>query len=100
MRNRRVEAGIWPRAAAAAAAIMLIAGCTSSVPPGSTYFREGYVAGCSDGSFDAGGPSGQVQYMRDGTLYRTQPNYKNGWQQGYAKCYRDQNEYPQMDSEF
>ena len=98
MRKRGVGIEISRRAVYAAA--MLIAGCTSSVPPGSTYFREGYVAGCSDGSFDAGGPSGQVQYMRDGTLYRTQLDYKNGWQQGYAKCYRDQNEYPQMDSEF
>lgn len=83
--------------AACIAAILLIMGC-SHQPPGSPQFEEGYTAGCSDGTFDAGGPSDQVQYMRDNTLYRTKPDYKNGWQQGYAKCYRDSTEYPEMDN--
>ncbi len=97
---RRGHIGIGVVFLGAWAVALLIAGCTSDVPLGSKDFREGYVAGCSDGSFDAGGPSGQVEYMREPTLYRTSADYKNGWQQGYAKCYRDQNEYPQMDSEF
>ena len=77
--------------------LSLLAGC-SHQPPGSLLFEEGYTAGCSDGTFDAGGPSDQVEYMRDDTLYRTKPDYKNGWQQGYAKCYRDATEYPEMDN--
>ncbi len=97
MRVQGIGIGMLVRAACITA-VLLIAGC-SHQPPGSKLFEEGYTAGCSDGSFDAGGPSGQVEYMRDPTLFRTQPDYKNGWQQGYAKCYRDQTEYPQMDSD-
>jgi hypothetical protein len=96
MRVQGFEVGPFLRRLCLAAP--LLAGC-SHEPPGSNLFHEGYTAGCSDGSFDAGGPSGQVEYMRDPALYRTQPDYKNGWQQGYAKCYRDQNEYPPMDSD-
>ncbi len=76
-------------------ALLVLAGC-SHQPPGSPQFEEGYTAGCSDGTFDAGGPSDQVEYMRDPTLYRTNADYKNGWQRGYAKCYRDSTEYPEM----
>lgn len=77
------------------AAALILAGC-SRVPPGSLDFQDGYIAGCSDGYFDAGGPTGQTRWMRDESLFETKADYKSGWQEGYTKCYVEERDHPTM----
>jgi hypothetical protein len=86
---RYARGGIW------VAAALMFASC-SHVPPGSRDYQNGYTAGCYDGRFDADAPTTQTTWIRDESLFGTNADYQEGWQQGYAKCYADERDYPIM----
>lgn len=76
------------------AAVLTAAACRLP-PPGTPNFQDGYTAGCNDAAVDApGGQTGQPTWMRDENRFTSQPDYKEGWQEGFVACYRQWMETP------
>lgn len=75
---------------------LAIAGCYQP-PAGTPDFQDGYHSGCDDAAVDApGAQTGQTTWMRDEARIVGQPDYKEGWQQGYVACYRKWLDHPSM----
>lgn len=78
------------------AASLATAGCHQA-PAGTPDFQDGYHAGCDDAAVDSpGAQTGQTTWMRDEARIAGQPDYKEGWYQGYVACYRKWLEHPSM----
>lgn len=95
VQHRHITAPSRTRSIAWLAVALILASC-SRVPPGSPDYQNGYTAGCYDGRFDANAPTTQTTWIRDESLFGTNADYKEGWQEGYAKCYADERDYPIM----
>lgn len=65
-------------------------------PPGSPAFEEGYLHGCYSGFADAGRDGYQQDYRKDAVRYRREPDYKQGWDQGYAACFEEEKRHPKV----
>jgi hypothetical protein len=78
------------------AASLATAGCYQP-PAGTPDFQDGYHAGCDDAAVDSpGAQTGQTTWMRDEARIAAQPDYKEGWYQGYVACYRKWLDHPSM----
>jgi len=77
------------------AVVLILASC-SRIPPGSRDYQNGDTAGRYDGRFDAQALTTQTTWIRDESMFETRPDYKTGWQEGYAKCYADEQDHPIM----
>ena len=81
---------------------MPLAACTSGLvnpqipPPGSPAFADGYVHGCYSGFTDAGRDGYQQDYRKDTVRYAREPDYKQGWDQGYAACFEEEKRHPKV----
>ena len=65
-------------------------------PPGTPAFRDGYVDGCPSGFRDAGRDGYEQDYRKDITRYGRDPEYKQGWDQGYAACFEEEKRHPKV----
>ena len=90
-------------ALAAAGVSVLLAGCGPGLtnaavsPPGSEMYQLGYVNGCPSGYVDAGRVGYESgSYVKDPKLYPSNPEYRQGWDQGHMACYEDERRYPKM----
>jgi len=79
----------------------LLAGCTpfgtpfGPAPEGPVAFRQGYEDGCYSGIADF--PDDNMQWRRkDEALYRSDADYKRGWDQGYKSCYDQESRHPKF----
>ena len=63
-------------------------------PPGSRAFSDGYVDGCPSGFDDAGRDGYDQDYRKDTARYAHEPDYKQGWDQGYAACFAEEKRHP------
>lgn len=89
-----------PSATVTATAFMLLvgllAGCQGGwPPPGSPLFQDGYAAGCDSGYAYAGRDGSDLDYRR-GPEYKTNKDYKRGWDQGYKFCFEEEERTPRM----
>lgn len=65
-------------------------------PPGSPAFSDGYVDGCPSGFRDANRAGYQLAYRKAVTRYAEEPDYKSGWDQGYAACFAEEKRHPRI----
>ena len=63
-------------------------------PPGSQSFKEGYHNGCTSGFSDGGRDGYETSYVKDGTRYASEADYRTGWDQGYSACFEEQKYHP------
>lgn len=76
--------------------------CTSGLvnpqipPPGSPDFEESYLHGCNSGFTDAGRDGYEQDYRKDAMRYTREPDYKQGWDQGYAACFEEEKRHPKV----
>ena len=92
------------RRAAAIGSLIALAGMTASckttgagaVPPGTPDFRTGYTDGCTSGYGDAGRRGMEDVFVKDESRFDSDAQYKDGWLQGYAACYRSEREQPML----
>ena len=89
------------RKVAGATAIMGILGACAYVsnpgfpdPARSQDYRLAYMAGCDCGFADAGRDGFQNAYQRDEKRFQSDPEYRNGWQDGYNACFAEQRRTP------
>jgi len=71
-------------------AMTSVAGCSylddlrmRGVPEGSSSWRFGYADGCQNGRHDA---ATRKQFDKDVERYRSDDEYREGWQTGYREC--------------
>ena len=62
------------------AVMLVLAAC------GGNPYQAGYVQGCDSGYVDA---QRQDMYAKDENQYRTDADYRAGWDAGYERCYDD-----------
>ncbi len=70
--------------------LLLLAGCTPTrqwLENQPKSFREGYVAGCKNGK--ARVENSYLPKTNDTERYRTDEEYKKGWDEGYEDCKMD-----------
>lgn len=89
--TRRTAAGI-----AAVAALVLLAACAGSFPPGPPAYQAGYSAGCYTGWAEAGREGAGPYAGKEMVRYDGEADYKRGWDQAYATCYEDEWRQPEM----
>lgn len=72
--------------------LVLLAGCfledrrMLNVPEGTTSWRFGYADGCHSGKRDAGSVKKKLE-KEDVARFRSDDDYRAGWEQGYRECY-------------
>ncbi len=96
---RRAETRGTGRAAAriaAVAALVLLAACAGSYPPGPPAYQAGYSAGCYTGWAEAGREGAGPYAGKEADRYSGEADYKRGWDQAYATCYEDEWRQPEM----
>ena len=67
-----------------------------AVPPGPPGFRTGYTDGCTSGYADAGRRGMEDVFVQNEGRFASDADYKEGWLQGYAACYREERDHPMM----
>lgn len=83
-------------------AAVLLTACESGLvnpqvpPPGSPAFSDGYVDGCPSGFRDANRDGYELAYRKADTRYAREPDYKSGWDKGYAACFAEQERRPKL----
>jgi hypothetical protein len=71
------------------AALVTLAACNigpEDSPPGPPTFRTGYADGCNSGYVGAGTTLTFRRAERDRDAFRSDPMYRDGWNQGYEEC--------------
>lgn len=71
--------------------VVFVAACTfeADVPEGPPNWQHGYRDGCESGVYAAGYrrfPS--TSFRKDHALYKSDAEYKQGWDEGYFECNR------------
>jgi hypothetical protein len=65
----------------------ILAGCGSYAPEGSSpQYASAYTNGCLNG-YEQGGRPSIIAEPRDNELYATDAEYRQGWEDGFKKCY-------------
>ena len=89
------------RKVAVSTAIMGIVGACAFVPnpaipdpARSQEYRLAFMAGCDCGFTDAGRDGFQNAYQLDEKRFQSDPEYRNGWQDGYGACFAEQRRTP------
>jgi len=91
--------GMWLGAVSVAG---MLAACGGSLvnpqipPPGSPAFQDGYLDGCPSGFDDANREGYETAYRKADTRYAREPDYKSGWDRGYAACFAEQERRPKL----
>lgn len=67
-----------------------------AVPPGPPGFQTGYTDGCTSGYGDAGRRGMEDVFVKNESRFDSDSEYKDGWLQGYAACYRSEREQPML----
>ena len=63
-------------------------------PARSQEYRLAFMAGCDCGFTDAGRDGFQNAYQLDEKRFQSDPEYRNGWQDGYHVCFAEQRRTP------
>lgn len=87
------------------ALLALLSACAHSstaveVPPGSAGFRAGFINGCAYGRANANTYSHDLPAGRDtnSSRYRTDLEYRTGFDRGNKACYEDERNTPRVPS--
>ncbi|HLI13106.1 MAG TPA: hypothetical protein VKY65_16050 [Alphaproteobacteria bacterium] len=82
---------------------LLLVGCANVPsspelpPPGSSPgFQAGYVDGCWSGFADAGRDPLQLAGRKDEQRFQSDADYRSGFPQGYAACFREEKLHPRI----
>jgi hypothetical protein len=82
------------------ACLALLSACDTTLvnpqvpPPGSESYQDGYLNGCPSGFADAGRDGYETSYFKDNTRFANEPDYRKGWNEGYAACFEEDRRYP------
>jgi len=92
------------RPLSAAVVTLALTSCTGSnspnprIPPpdSSIAYVDGYTPGCVSGFTDAGRVGYETSYYKDAVRYRTDSDYKAGWDKGHDACYLEEKLHPRV----
>jgi hypothetical protein len=69
-------------------------------PPGSSIaFADGYTPGCLSGFKDANRDGYENSYSKDVERYKTDGEYRAGWDKGHDACYLEEKLRPRIKGE-
>lgn len=79
--------------------LCILAGCANAgrVPQGNAEFQSGYLDGCASGRYDANSAHALNTGRGSDTMrYRSEADYRAGWDDGHVACYHDEQRHPAM----
>ncbi len=90
---------IFPVAVVAVAAAGALSACAPEGPPRSAARNQGWVEGCDTGYADAGRGAYDQARRRNDERYDSDPEYREGWREGYKECFEEEQRTPFMGSQ-
>jgi hypothetical protein len=92
----RQTAAVLTMMAAAAFVVSCKTTGAEKTPPGPPDFQAGYSDGCDSGFGDAGRRGMEDVWVKNGPMFNNNPQYHEGWLQGYAACYQSEENQPML----
>ncbi|MFO0995410.1 MAG: hypothetical protein U1F33_01915 [Alphaproteobacteria bacterium] len=80
------------------AMVLLLAACQGTVPAGTPAYQDGYRDGCNSGYADAFRPHHEHAYRLDQARFDSNADYKRGWEEAYAACFKEERDFPHAES--